>query len=475
MSEAARPANGRAGLVLGSVSLLYLALAIAYQRAVPLFEAPDEPSHIQYVVFLGQEGRPPRMVGSPDVPGEGMEPPLYYLLLQPLFAWISRSDPQLAPDLARTNRWVYRLADLHDVPADARIRMLGTTQDRGRIFAVAPELEYLRALRWGSLVFGALTVLLTFDAARRISASLPFAWLCASLLALSPQFLFVSSYVNNDVACAALGAAMFWLFARAAERGRITRVDYLAAATLLALAFATKLSALPAGAVCGVALLLQDRRAWSLRARDVALAAALGLVLALPSLWMNTFRFGGTFGVSALIQSSSGSLEGFESFGGFARYLLDIYPIVTFRTYWATFGWLNVFPPDRVYLAFFALCWTGLLGLWLGWRAERRNEASDAESDSALRRARALRRFGVATVLATVAAHFWLNLHIVAVQGRHFFGAAPLFASLLALGFGQLDGGRSFGVGWRSAGTLGAGLLGLALLCLTRVLLPAYR
>jgi hypothetical protein len=459
-----RPAEALSGrsshLALASLLLVYVGLAIAYQRAVPLFEAPDEPSHVQYVVFMNREGQPPRMVETPSVPGEGMEPPLYYLFAQPLFSAISRDDPALLGDLDQANRWVYRLADLRVVPDGARIRMLGTTQGSGRVFAVDPALDYLRALRWTSLLFGVVAVVLTFEAARRVSGSLPFACLSTSLLALSPQFLFVSSYVNNDVACAALGAAAFFLFAVAATRDRVARRDYLWAAVLVAVALATKLSALPPVAVACIALFTIDRRPWRERARDAGIAAALGIVLALPSLWMNWQRFGGALGSSALVQSSD-SLEGFDTFGGRRAYFLDVYPYVVFRSYWATFGWLNVFAPDWVYLAFFALCWTGFLGFAIGWRSER-----DIGR---------LRYFVLATALATFAAHLWLNLHIVAVQGRHLFGAAPALAVLLALGIGQIFHGRGFGVGWRTAWAASAGMLALAAFCVGRLLLPVYR
>jgi hypothetical protein len=67
-----------------------------------------------------------------------------------------------------------------------------------------------------------------------------------------------------------------------------------------------------------------------------------------------------------------------------------------------------------------------------------------------------------------------VNLQAIAPQGRHLFGAAPHFAALLALGIGQLGGGRGFAVGrWSTAGICGAMLL-LAAYCLTRLLQPVY-
>jgi len=449
---------GRSSRVaLASLLLVHVSLAIAYQRAVPLFEAPDEPSHIQYVAFLSQEGRLPRFLGSRDVQGEGMQPPLYYVLLQPLFARISTYDPELLVDLDQANRWIYRLADLRVVPAGARIRMLGTTQGPGRVFAVDPSLDYLRALRWGSLAFGALAVILTFDAARRVSRSLPFTVLCTSLLAFSPQFLFVSSYVNNDVACAALGAAGLWLFAFAVERGRSWRGLYLAAAALFAVGFATKHSALPALAVTAVTLFVLDGRPLRQRMRDAAPGAGFAVALMLPLLWQNLQRFGAPFGVDAVMNSAD-SLEGLAKYGGRFAYLLHVYGLVTFRTYWATFGWLNVEAPEWIYFAFFALTAAGVLGFALGARAEPR----------------ALRLYVLATALATLASHLWVNWQAVAPQGRHLFGAAPHIAVLLALGISRLAGRRPLGVGWRSAGAVSAGMLALSAYCVARVLVPAY-
>jgi len=92
-------------------------------------------------------------------------------------------------------------------------------------------------------------------------------------------------------------------------------------------------------------------------------------------------------GASALIASSD-SLGGFDTYGSRGEYLWQIYPYVVFRSYWATFGWLHIVAAPWVYLLLFALCWTGLLGLLLGWRDERRRmpePTSDAAFD-ALRR-----------------------------------------------------------------------------------------
>ena len=269
---------------------------------MPLFEAPDEPSHVLYVAFVATTGDLPHRSERRDVPGEGMQPPLYYLLEAPIYAAISRYDPGLLSALHDVCLRIYGLVDPRSAPADGPVRVMVR---QSRMLAVDPALDYLRALRWGSLLLGLVAVSFSFAALRRASGSTPLAFLGAALLAFVPQFLFVSSYVNNDVACAALGALGFWVFARALERDRVTRGDYAAAGALLALGAATKHSALPTLAVTALAVLALDARPLRERLRDAGLAAGLGLLLAAPVLATNVARFGDPFGVSAVLASTA--------------------------------------------------------------------------------------------------------------------------------------------------------------------------
>ena len=58
----------------------FFVLAGGYRSAIPLFEGPDESSHIEYVVHVAEHGRLPRAGDTGDdveVPGTGHQPPLY--------------------------------------------------------------------------------------------------------------------------------------------------------------------------------------------------------------------------------------------------------------------------------------------------------------------------------------------------------------------------------------------------------------
>jgi hypothetical protein len=455
------------GAELAALLAVYAALALGFERAVPFFEAPDEPSHLHYAAVVAWEGRLPRTRPQLDVPGEGMQPPLYYLWLAPWLRALAAPDGALIGELHDVNLSAYRLPGGKPYADTPRI----VEEARGSAYyRVAPEVERLRALRFATLPIGLLAVALSFAAVRGASGSRALALLSASLLAFTPQYAFVSSYLNNDVASVALGAAALWLFVRAASRAAPARRDYLAAAGLAVVGAATKLSALPMLAVTCAALPLLDARPFAARARDAGAAAALALVGLAALAGLNVARFGEPTGMSAVWESSA-ELVTPEKFGGFGSYLANEYVRWTFESYWARFGWMHVGAPFGVYLACFTLLWTGLLGAALAaWRGEA--QASDGRCPPVS--ARRLRRYLAAVLLATFASHVWLNVEVVAAQGRHLFAAAPALACALASGLAWLATGRSTRIGWVPALALSAAMLSLSLYCLVAVLGPAY-
>ncbi|MDP2727523.1 MAG: hypothetical protein Q8P59_08250, partial [Dehalococcoidia bacterium] len=101
------PRSGKVGLYLLALILLaYLSLGSAYAINTPLWQAPDEPAHFNYIRYLAQ-GKgfpilqmgdynfdymaqitaahfPPQMSIDP-IRYESHQPPLYYLLETPIY------------------------------------------------------------------------------------------------------------------------------------------------------------------------------------------------------------------------------------------------------------------------------------------------------------------------------------------------------------------------------------------------------
>ena len=165
-------------------------------------------------------------------------------------------------------------------------------------------------LRSTSLVFGLLTVILTFAAVWRLSRDARFALLAGSLVAFNPQFLFSSGYFSNDPAAAAIGAAGLWIVVRAFEEPLgPARRHYVTGAIAIALGALIKTSTLPGLAAAAVTLIAIDRRARREVWIDTGIAAALVLLLAGPYLIWAAEHRGGLLGVNAVVASAVGMVR----------------------------------------------------------------------------------------------------------------------------------------------------------------------
>ncbi len=443
----------------------FFVLAGGYRSAIPLFEGPDESSHIEYAVHVAEHGRLPRAGNTGDdveVPGTGHQPPLYYVLAAPLVRWAAPHIPGLLSDLNAVNRLIYRYDPPDTVVKSHSVWIWTPAREfsRPRLFVDHPHLKGFERLRWLSLLFGLSAVLLTFLAARRLTGDPGLAVLSAGLLAFNPQFLFVSSYVNNDTLAASVGAATFWVIAAAFDRPeqRGPRRYYAAIGALIGLGLMTKLTTLPGLAVAGCTLFFADARPMKQRWGDVGITALTALVIAGPYLLAHPKDFASLWG----IEDYRAALIGHSEFGGLWHFMTQIYWDSTFESYWARFGWMNVPAPKPVYLIFFAITWTGMLGLLL--RGRRR---ADIPSP-------ALKRYVAGVVLTTVAAHAVINFNSPDAQGRHLFAAAPQLAFLIAAGWARLLGTSDRGIHSRSAVLLLTIPLLLSLYCWLGVLRPAY-
>lgn len=433
---------------------VYVGLTFAYRDAIPLFEAPDEPSHLQYAAFVYEHHRLPR---ASEVPGAGGLPPLVYAVAAPLLA-------NTGLDVARAEREIGRAtAPLYATPKASGGTAAITALPRGqREFASDGSLAPLHALRSTSLVFGLLTVILTFAAVWRLSRDARFSLLAGALVAFNPQFLFSSGSFSNDPAAAAVGAAALWIVVRAFEDplGPGHR-HYIAVAVAIAAGALIKTATLPGVAAAAITLIAIDRRARREVWRDAGFAAALALLVAGPYwLWLALDR-GVSPGANAFVASAIGMVGADRSA---LPYLAVSYWDYTFESFWARFGWFNVPVGRPAQLGFFAISWTGTLG-WIAGRSARLPEEP--------LRSPALRNYLWAAFGATLAAHFALNVVTVDCQGRLLFASIAQIAFLLALGIVRLVGNPQRMLPLTV--TVLLALLALDVYCLRGVLLPAYR
>ncbi|MCS6840044.1 MAG: hypothetical protein NZ699_03860 [Roseiflexus sp.] len=416
---------------------LFLALCVLYNLATPPGEGPDEPGHAAYVFFLAREGRLPVQCPPPcvsDVPGSGHHPPLAYLLATPATLWL--------PPPLRT----------FDLPGNPRFTWSGGDQ----VNAVAhgsreqwpwdAQVWAWRLARGVSSLAGAATVVFTYLAVRALRCRIDgaansdsTALLAAALVALNPQFVFISSLISNDALLAALGAALLWLVVsspRSLPHAALIGV-------VLGLALITKQSALIfvpfVLAWCatggeGAPLPRSCDGADGDAARGDAAPPPLGAALPRPYAgvvavagamiiggwwYLRNWRlYGDPLGLQAFRAAFTTQAFEWTNLAAWAGALTALH-----ESFWARFGWMNLPAPTWTMMAYAAL----LAAALAGWARNlvRPNQA-------VRRRIWQLAALPILSLMWIVSFAFTVGL--VAWQGRLLFPAIAAIAALLACG-----------------------------------------
>lgn len=357
-------------ILLWAFGVLFVMLGLGYSMLTPIFENSDETLHYPYVKHLA-DGR-----GLPlAIPGqlwgqEGTQPPLYYGLVAATTSWI---DSDNLPELLQPNpHWLF-----------TEVRSLINDNQNRVLHGLADAFPYRRAAlaihigRWGSLAFGLLAVITTFFLARYLFPhDLPLTLTATALVALNPQFIRVAATVSNDslsvalttlTVLAALKFTSAWPLVQPGSR-RGTKVRCvgefrpLLLGLLAGLALLTKLSG---GVAMFLAAVIICWRLFFLgKKRQTALPVVIHW-LAFMSV-ITTILTGWWFLRNYLLYGEWLALETHLNLAG--RGTLSLNEVWNLRaeverTYWATFGWGQIRPPEWVYRLFAWATRLGLIGL----------------------------------------------------------------------------------------------------------------
>ena len=437
----------------------YAALALAYNLATPVGEAPDEPEHYAFVQYLRAEGRLPMAPAtSQDGWIQAKHPPLYYAVATLV---------SLPWDIGQLGFMANPFFGF-DLDPSSRDRAVPNAllhfSREAWPYAWAPDIRAARAMRLVSTLFGLVTLSATWALARAAWPGRPaLAWLATALVAFLPGFLFGSAVLSNDAAANAAAALVMLAALRLAAPGASGR-DAFGAGVTLGLGLLAKLTTLPLAGLLGLALLLgalQQGR-WRQLPRLVA-RTALGI--AMVSGWW--------FGLNMLRYGVDDPL-GWKRFTGRAADLARSTPLtdelgqfwqVQLASFWGWFGWLALPLPRWQYAVAAALILCAVAGL-LRWGLVERRSCS-----LATRRAMAL---AMLTCVLAYASVFRLafDMNLVVAHGRLLYIALPALALLAATGLLAW-----FPPAWERpvALALALGLFGLALQALVGTLWPGYR
>lgn len=328
-----------------TILLLYLIIASLFAIRTPAWQAPDEPAHYNYIRQLAAGDFPVMEAGdydekyknaavssrfAPQYPifdleYEDYQPPLYYLLLTPIYRLFNGS---------------------------------------------------LTALRLTSVLLGAGAITLTYLIASRIFAQQWLALTATAFVALLPQHLSILSSVNNDALAELLVAAMLFVLVRDRPDSRLQDLNIqkrlpnntLFLSLLLGLAFLTKVTAyLMAGAV-GLLLLHLYWGSW----RDLI---RVGLQIFVPALLIGLLWWGrnvivypgldflGTIRHDEIVVGQPTTAAWVEEFG--SGFVIWSFLRTSFRSFFGQFGWMCCTLPNWTYPPLLILTVAGIGGaIW---------------------------------------------------------------------------------------------------------------
>ncbi len=378
---------------LGLILAVYFGLGFLFAWQTPPWQAPDEPAHYNYVRHLAEGlGLPELKPGDWDAayldflkasrfpPGSDItpiryefhQPPLYYLLLTPVYLTTGGS---------------------------------------------------LLALRLASLAIGALAIIAVYLVGRLVFPAEPEVALAAAGIAGTlPQHVAVLASVNNDALAGAVAAALV-AWGLAGLTGKPSRTWAAVGGLLAGIGLLTKTTVYPlVGMAAGLALTI-GRRSKEPGARQ-AFVLVVGLALVLGGWWFvrNAAVYGGLdiLGLGrhdqvVVGQPRTGPLS--------ARLVVDG-GLTTFRSFWLQLGWMGVPAEDWVYglLAGISL----LAGSGLGFILLELIRSRPGRA--------ATLWLGLAAMLV-VGQFAWYNLQFYQPQGRYLFPAMAVWAVGLAAGF----------------------------------------
>ncbi len=410
-------------IVLIGVMAVYLVAGIAFNITVPLGEGPDEPAHFAFVQHLARKGTLP--VLKPDYQDnetvEAYQAPLYYLSGALLtFPWMG-SDPEIEFDPPASPSG--RQPHFHHSPQAAFPWTGGTLA--------------WHLLRFMSLGLGAGTLWAVYRTALVFFESEALGVAATAYLALNPQFIYVHSLVSNDAMATLAGSLLVWFMVRTAKNSIPFQAGL--AGLLIAFAVLSKASALLVGS--GLAYLAWQRREelarrWRNELRDAARLAAVPILLAGWWVARNLWLYGDLTGASMSMRVVPENHYAVPlSLGGFLGILPDMIQ-ATFRSCWASFGWMGIELPRRVFnvVAIVHLLVWGRLLLAARWHRLR----SDAVAALLLSGGSLLAGFCYYNTFTNQAG--W--------QGRLLFPAASVAALVFVAGWRRFFPGRD---GWAAA------------------------
>ncbi len=429
-------------LFLLLVLAFYLIIGVTFTVVFPLGEAPDEPAHFTYIRYLATEKKlpvlKPRYEENETLAAH--HPPAYYALVAAIVSPFV--DGKLS--LYRNPLFDWSWKTTHFLHGSAH-----SFPWRGDHLA-------WHIARFVSLLLGLATLVIIYVTSYRIFGSEVAAAACVAYVALNPQFIYMNSYLTNDVLATLAGVLL--IFAALVFYYNPTLTTVLFSAFAISLAVLAKPNALMMLPGFIFAFILRWRSlSMGLRLRALVI---LALVPSLLSGWWflrNVRLYGDPLALSMLkVVFAPNHYDAPLSIPELISLLRPMFT-QTFKSSWGYFGWLTLPLPDQLFLAIFALHLFAALGLLAKLRSLLKNPITWILGLSAL-----------GLLVSFVSYNRVTNSS--GWQGRYFSPSVSVMAIAFVAGWRYWFRKRD----WALAVALSCAGLSLSLYALVSTILPTY-
>jgi Dolichyl-phosphate-mannose-protein mannosyltransferase len=410
--------------ILLTILLAYAILGALYTVYTPKWQAPDEPAHFNYIRAIGDTGALPilqhgdydqnylEQIKAAKFPAsmsidtiryESYQPPLYYLAATPIYI------------AARAGG------------IDAQVLAL-------RLFGVA---------------LGALVLLIAYAVVREIFPDdTPLALGTVGAMATVPMFIADSASVSNDIAAVLVLSLILWLAVRRVK-GTIRDSRFvILGGILFGAALLTKTTAYMPGALllAGAEIAKvqgsgeaggQGRklRITNYELRILISLFALALLISAPMFIRNMLTYGitdllGLARHNAVVAGQPTTAELIRQYG--LNHILVDFFAVTFKSFWAQFGWMGVLVNDRIYVVLMVLSGATALGfVFYVWRILRHRDLLTTIQWWSM-------GLLAVTLVAAVVDYIGYNFEFFQLQGRYLFPGITAIALFGVIGVREL-------------------------------------
>lgn len=439
------------GIVIVLV-VAFTLLSIGYSLG-PIFEGPDEFDHYQYVRTVANTRSLPNPLEQTG--RQYHQAPLYYVLMAPVAALIP--DPAFEQYRDRFNPF---RGYLFNIPGNDNKNVF--LHDRSEQFpytgnSTAPAVHLLRLF---SVALGTGTMLTSYAIFRLLWPDRPDRRLLAlAMIALWPQFAYMSGVVTNDSLLFLLATISLWLLLRQL-RGGLTWLGAIVLGVVLGAALLVKINAVFLVFPVALAFAL-DRRAWRL----APLTLVIGALIAGWWFVRNFQLYGDPTGAKALFDMTQpGEAIGT---GELVPEAAMAHLPFAYQTFWARFGDGRVPVGDPIYLFFLIITLASLSGVvvWL-FRSLHRWKQRD---HLAVWQTLAVVTFVLAWLGLLV---YYSSRAVNGAQGRYLLPGVAGWGAVLAMGLGAWIPQR---MRWPAVLSTAGLMGGIAVASLFGYFLPSYR